>query len=154
MTSEEARIRRAVPADVLAMERVVKEAYSRYLARMDRPPGPMLDDYAAHVRAGHAWVLEQGGEVCGVLVLLPQADHLLLDNIAVAPAHHGRGLGRLLMDFADAEARRQGHAELKLYTNAVMHENVALYTHLGWVEYARGEQAGYRRIFMRKPLAG
>lgn len=150
----ESLIRLAQAADVAAMERVVREAYSHYLARMDRPPGPMLDDYAAHVREGHAWVLEREGAVLGVLVLLPEADHLLLDNIAVSPAHHGQGLGRILLGFAEAEALRQGHGELRLYTNAAMHENVAMYAHLGWIEYARGEQAGYQRVFMRKPLAG
>lgn len=150
----EPALRAAIPADVPAIERVVQAAYARYLARMDRPPGPMLDDYAAHAREGHAWVLEREGAILGVLVLLPEADHLLLDNIAVSPAHHGQGLGRLLLGFAEAEARRQGYGELRLYTNAAMHENVAMYAHLGWIEYARGEQAGYRRVFMRKPLAG
>lgn len=147
-------MRPARTADVAGMERVVREAYARYLDRMDRPPGPMLDDYAAHVREGNAWVLEREGAVLGVLVLLPEPDHLLLDNIAVAPAAHGQGLGRLLLGFAEAEARRLGHAELRLYTNAAMHENVAMYAHLGWVEYARGEQAGYQRVFMRKPVGG
>ena len=31
-----------------------------------------------------------------------------------------------------------------------MHENIALYTKLGWQEYGRGEQAGFQRVFMRK----
>ncbi len=146
-------IRSARAADIAAIERIVQEAYARYLERMDRPPGPMLDDYAAHVRQGNAWVLECEGAVAGVLVLLPEVDHLRVDNIAVAPAAHGRGLGRLLLDFAEAEARRRGLGELKLYTNTAMHENVAMYAHLGWVEYARGEQAGYQRVFMRKTLA-
>ena len=33
-----------------------------------------------------------------------------------------------------------------------MHENLVFYPRLGYVEYARGERAGYDRVFMRKRL--
>jgi GNAT superfamily N-acetyltransferase len=145
-------IRRAVVADVPAIERIVHDAYMKYVVRIGKPPGPMLDDYAARVAAGEVSVCAEGDGIAGILVLEPAADHLLLDNIAVAPAWQGRGVGRLLLDFADAEARRMGHAELRLYTHVLMHENIALYTKLGWREHGRGEQAGFQRVFMRKPV--
>jgi GNAT superfamily N-acetyltransferase len=145
-------IRRAVAADVPAIERIVHDAYVKYVARIGKPPGPMLDDYAARVAAGEVWVCAGGDGLAGVLVLEPAADHLLLDNIAVAPAWQGRGVGRLLLDFADGEARRAGYAELLLYTHVLMHENIALYARLGWQETGRGEQAGFQRVFMRKTV--
>lgn len=143
-------IRPAVAADVPAITSVVHDAYVKYVARIGKPPGPMLDDYAARVAAGQAWVCVEGDAVAGILVLEPEPDHLLLDNIAVAPAWQGKGVGRMLMEFADAEARRAGFAELRLYTHVLMHENIALYARTGWEEYARGEQAGFQRVFMRK----
>jgi GNAT superfamily N-acetyltransferase len=145
-------IRRAVAADVAAIERIVHDAYVKYVARIGKQPGPMLDDYAARVAAGEVFVGVEGDEVAGILVLERASDHLLLDNIAVAPAWQGRGVGRLLLDFADAEARRAGYAELRLYTHVLMHENIALYTRLGWQEHGRGEQAGFQRVFMRKQV--
>ena len=33
-----------------------------------------------------------------------------------------------------------------------MSENIALYRRLGYVEVARRREAGYRRIYMEKPL--
>jgi GNAT superfamily N-acetyltransferase len=51
-----------------------------------------------------------------LIVLLPKPDHLLLDNIAVAPARQGSGLGRWLLAFAEAEAVRRGYGEIRLYT--------------------------------------
>jgi GNAT superfamily N-acetyltransferase len=146
------RIRPADAADLPDIERIVRDAYTKYIERIGKPPGPMLDDYAAHVRTHTAWVLERDGDGAGVIVLLPEDDHLLLDNVAVDPAHAGRGLGRALMDFAEAEARRRGYSELRLYTHQKMTENVAMYHHLGWEETGRGEQAGYARVFFRKPL--
>jgi len=77
---------------------------------------------------------------------------LLLDNVAVDPNHQGKGIGRALIDFAEQEARRRGHAEIRLYTHQSMHENIVLYPRLGYEETGRGEQAGFQRVFFRKIL--
>jgi len=145
-------IRPAGHADLPAVTAIVEAAYTPYIARMGKKPGPMLDDYAALVRAHQVWVAEDAGEVAGVLVLLPEPDHLLLDNIAVAPERHGQGVGKALLRFVEDEARRRGFAELRLYTNEMMTENVALYARTGWTETGRGEQAGFQRVFFRKPV--
>lgn len=143
-------IRAADVSDVPAIGQIVLGAYRKYVERIGKPPGPMLDDYAAHVRDRTAWVAEAGGRIVGLLVLLPKEDHLLLDNVAVDPACHGRGIGRALLDFADREAIRRGYGELRLYTHEKMTENLAMYPALGWEETGAGEQGGYRRIFFRK----
>ncbi len=85
-------------------------------------------------------------------MLIDKRDHLLLDNIAIAPKYQGRGHGKRLVAFAEQECARRGFAELRLYTNVVMTENVALYTHLGFEETHRGEEAGYSRVYMRKQI--
>jgi ribosomal protein S18 acetylase RimI-like enzyme len=100
------------------------------------------------------WVIEAGSVLAGVIVLLPRADHLLLDNIAVAPARQGTGLGRWLLAFAEAEALRRGYREIRLYTHRTMTENQRLYAAIGYRETGRGTEAGYERVFMRKRLAG
>lgn len=146
------KIRPAEIADSPAMTRIVEAAYSKYIARIGKPPGPMLDDYAAHIRAHTAWVIECDGAVSGLIVLLPEVDHLLLDNIAVDPGSHGRRIGGALMRFAEAEALRRGYRELRLYTHEKMTENLAMYPALGWEETGRGEQAGYQRVFFRKAV--
>lgn len=61
-----------------------------------------------------------------------------------------RGVGKVLMGFAEREARRRGYRELKLYTHEKMTKNLAMYLALGWEETGRGEQAGYQRVFFRK----
>jgi GNAT superfamily N-acetyltransferase len=146
-------IRRAQPADRAVVERIVRDAYGTYVERIGKPPGPMLDDYAALIADGVISVLEDSnGTIAAIIVLLPKPDHLLLDNIAVGPDRQGQGLGRLLMAFAEDEARRLGHAELRLYMHEKMTENIALYGRLGFVETGRGQQAGYNRVFMTKRL--
>ena len=144
-------IRLARPEDRETVEAIVREAYSIYIARIGKPPGPMLDDYAALIAAGAVSILEGAdGVIAAIIVLLPKPDHLLLDNIAVRPDRQGQAFGRQLIAFAGAEARRLGHAELRLYTHATMIENIALYTRLGFVETGRGHEDGYDRVFMTK----
>ena len=145
-------IRSAVPADAEAVRAVVDAAYGHYVARIGKPPGPMLDDYAVRVAESVVWVIEEGGSVDGIIVLVPKPDHLLLDNVAVAPERQDLGLGRLLLAFAEAEALRRGYREIRLYTHQTMIENQRLYAAIGYRETGRGTEAGYDRVFMRKRL--
>jgi ribosomal protein S18 acetylase RimI-like enzyme len=145
-------VRPAGISDLNAMTQIVAAAYAKYIDRIGKAPGPMLDDYFAHIRNHTAWVIECDGMVAGLIVLLPENDHLLLDNVAVDPARHGMGIGRTLMRFAENEAARRGYSELRLYTHVTMTENLAMYPALGWQEAGRGEQAGYQRVFFRKSV--
>lgn len=145
-------IRPAEPADVDTVREVVRAAYAHYIARIGKPPGPMLDDYARRIADSQAWVLEHAGRIAGVLVLEAQTDSLLLDNIAVHPQNQGSGHGRTLMAFAEAEARRRGFAEIRLYTHVLMTENQALYRRLGYVETGRVTEKGFDRVYMAKLL--
>src|ERR1700747_3471949 len=112
---EEPVIRAATAADVPAIAEIVDHAYRHYITRIGKPPGPMLDDYAARVSEGAVWVLEARGVIAAIIVLLPAPNYLLLDNIAVPPARQGLGLGRRLLVFAKAEALRGGYCEIRLY---------------------------------------
>jgi ribosomal protein S18 acetylase RimI-like enzyme len=142
--------RQAAAADLPAISAVITAAYTRYLSRMDKPPGPMLRDYGPSIAAGHTWVV--GDPVIGVITLVPESDHLYIENVALDPAAQGRGLGRMLMEFAEQEAARQGLSKMTLLTHEVMTENQAIYARLGYTEVDRRTENGYRRIFMEKHL--
>lgn len=146
-------IRPANGEDVAAVGRLVRNAYGHYVARLGKPPGPMLDDYARRVADGQVWVLEEKGALAGVLVLEDDEDGaLLLDNIAIAPHAQGKGHGRTLVAFAEAEARRRGHTTIRLYTHVLMTENVAIYGRLGFAETHRVTEKGYDRVYLAKRL--
>jgi ribosomal protein S18 acetylase RimI-like enzyme len=145
-------IRQAVAGEAEAVRDVVLAAYAHYVARIGKPPGPMLDDYATRIADGQAWVLEDSGRIAGVLVLEEAADSFLLDNIAVRPECQGSGHGRMLMAFAEAEALRRGWGEIRLYTHVLMTENQVLYRRLGYVETGRVTEKGFERVYMAKAL--
>ena len=143
-------VRRARPAEAPLLRALVERACAAWVPVVGRRPMPMDDDYGARVSAGEAWVLEWADAVNGVLVLEDHADHLLLHNVAVEPARRGHGDGRALLDFAEAEARRRGFPEIRLYTNELMERNIALYAARGYAETERRREAGFCRVFMAK----
>ncbi len=143
-------IRRARPDEAPLLRALVERAYAPWVPVVGRRPMPMDDDYGARVSAGDTWVLEGADAVNGVLVLEDHADHLLLHNVAVEPAQRGLGDGRALLDFAEAEARRRGFPEIRLYTNELMERNIALYAARGYAETERRREAGFCRVFMAK----
>jgi len=145
-------VRLARPEDRPAVEAIVQAAYAPYVPRIGREPGPMLDDYAARIRARQVHVLEREGVIQGILVLIPQERSMLLDNIAVSPGAQGEGHGRTLLRFAEQAAIDAGYESIRLYTNEAMVENIALYSRIGFVETHRIEEKGLRRIYMLKPL--
>jgi ribosomal protein S18 acetylase RimI-like enzyme len=112
----------------------------------------VTDDYRRQIEAGNVWVLLQDDQLVGLVVLVLQRDHMLLDNVAVAPERQGRKLGRALIGFAEAKARECGYNEIHPYTNELMHQNLALYKRLGYQETARRLDSGFRRVFMTKTL--
>jgi GNAT superfamily N-acetyltransferase len=144
--------RPAKPGDAAALRALVRAAYAKYVPRLGREPAPMLDDYAARIAAGQAWVLEEDGALLGALILEDEPGALMLYNIAIAPEAQGKGIGRRLIAFTEAEARRRGYGLLRLYTNELMVENVAMYPRLGFTETHRGSEAGHRRVYFEKRL--
>ncbi|MER7276481.1 GNAT family N-acetyltransferase [Dactylosporangium sp. NPDC000244] len=142
---------RATAADAAVTEAVVAAAFAGYVPRIGRPPAPMTADYPALIAAGHVW-LGADPDPVGVLVLVPMPDHLLLDTVAVHPAAQGRGVGAALLRFAEERARALGLPEIRLYTNAAMHENLAYYPRRGYRETRRATEAGFHRVYYTKEL--
>jgi GNAT superfamily N-acetyltransferase len=145
-------IRPASIDDLPEIRRIVHAAYVKYVDRIGKPPAPMLDDYRKHILACQAWVMLDGTDIAGILILVPAADHLLLDNVAVDPRCRGSGIGRALIEFAEHEAARRGYNEIRLFTHQKMHENLLLYPGLGYEEIGRGTQDGFDRVFFRKRI--
>ncbi|WP_251977811.1 GNAT family N-acetyltransferase [Salinicola avicenniae] len=145
-------LRLATAADRPRVEALVNAAYGHYVERIGTVPGPMRDDYAAYIAAGYVTLLLDDEAIGGLLVLIPHDDTLLLDNVAVAPGHQGRGIGRRLMQLAEQRARELGLGSITLYTQEQMHENRAIYRHYGYVETHHARERGLDRVYLRKML--
>jgi ribosomal protein S18 acetylase RimI-like enzyme len=150
-------IRLARDEDAAAVSALVEAAYSMYIPRLGCKPLPMLEDYMALISKRIVHVLEENGVISGLVVLVPEDGAMMLSNIAVSPAAQGRGLGRALLDFAEAKARADGFESIRLYTNEVMIETLAIYEHCGYSEIQRKEDVistslSSKRVCMAKQL--
>ena len=144
-------IRPATPADAPACRAIAHAAYAQYVPLMGRQPAPMLADYAAHIAHDTVFVLAADDAPLGYTVIVQDGGEYWLDNIAVDPARQGHGLGRRLIDHAEAwlAARTDRY---RLYTNQAMTANAHWYRALGFTEYFRGEVDGYARIYFERRL--
>lgn len=147
-------VRPAEAADRAAIEGLVTRAYQPWIERIGIRPRPMEQDYAEQIASADAFVLEDDGEIAGLLILVADGGHLAVDNVAVDPSRQGEGLGRRLLAYAEERARERGVSELRIYTHQKMTENIELYARLGYVEYERRSENGRDGVFMAKPLSG
>ena len=146
-------LRRAGPADAIAIDALTQAAYARWVPIISRKPRPMTVDYALAVREHLIDLLEDADGLAALIELAVEPDHVLIVNLAVAPARQGQGLGSRLLAHAEEVARDHGRPLLRLYTNRLMTTNIALYRSRGYAvdreeEYAPGGVA----VHMSKPV--
>ncbi len=95
-------------------------------------------NFADSLQASHwAWVLRQNGELLGFAVLMGVLDEAHLLNIAIAPAHQGRGLGARLLRHVQAWSSRRGMVSMYLEVRPSNTRARTLYRHLGFQEIGR-----------------
>ena len=150
----EISLRQATADDVDGLTRLVQSAYGHYVERLGGSPRPLLDDYAEVVASRTVTVAERDGELVGLLVTDVDEEGFVVDNVAVAPAHQGTGVGRVLLEHAEAQGRAAGYGSIYLYTHELMTENQELYARIGYAEYKRVQHGGHLSVvYMRKRLA-
>lgn len=145
-------IRPAEHDDAPGITACVCSAFLHYIERIGKQPGPMLENYADVIRKFQVHVAIQNEIVVGAIVLKIIEAGFYLDNVAVRPSVKGMGVGRQLLAFAEAEARRQGFNSIILATHELMVENRELYARIGYHEYDHRVVNGYPRVFFRKSL--
>lgn len=95
-------------------------------------------NFADSLEAGHSvWVLRQGGELLGFVVVMGVLDEAHLLNVAVAPSRQGKGLGARLLRHAMAVAVQQGALSMYLEVRLSNTRAEALYRNFGFREIGR-----------------
>jgi ribosomal protein S18 acetylase RimI-like enzyme len=112
----------------------------------------MTADYAEALRKHRFDLLYVEGTLAALIETIAEADHLLIENVAVSPAFQGRGLGRKLMAHAEKLAASSGFDEIRLYTNKLFAENVRLYGRLGYKVDREEQLKGGVAVHMSKPI--
>jgi N-acetylglutamate synthase-like GNAT family acetyltransferase len=98
-------LRRATSADAGTVRALTRLAYAKWVPLIGREPKPMTADYRRAIIEHIVDLYEHDGQLCALIELIPMSDHLLIENIAVHPDHHGEGLGDKLLEHAEQQAR-------------------------------------------------
>jgi GNAT superfamily N-acetyltransferase len=149
--SDKEELRQGVATDAAAIRDLTRAAYAKWVPLIGREPKPMTADYAEALREHRFDLLYVEGRLVALIETIRGADHLLIENVAVAPSHWGRGFGRKLLAHAEQMAASLGLSETRLYTNKLFAENVQLYGKLGY-RVDREEFNGGVVVHMRKPV--
>lgn len=146
-------LRRAGPADAPAVRALTREAYAKWIAVIGREPLPMQVDYDEAVLKHRFDLLYEDDTLAALIETSAEPDHLLIVNVAVAPAFQGRGLGRRLLAHAEQLALNAGFAEIRLYTNKLFVGNIRLYLGLGYRVCREEPLNGGVTVHMSKAIA-
>ncbi|MFZ1680810.1 MAG: GNAT family N-acetyltransferase [Rhizobiaceae bacterium] len=130
-------IRHATADDLALVTRMTADAYAPWTELLGAPPIPVREDYLPRIERGEVRILERSGQPAGLLVVETHPDHLMIFSVAVARRFQGLGFGIHLLRHAEDLARAAGVGELRLYTNARMDRNIALYKSFGYRETGR-----------------
>ena len=144
------QIRRAGPADAADVRELTRSAYAKWVPLIGREPVPMVADYERAVREHMIDLLFVGAGLVALIETVNKADHLLIENLAVAPPFQGRGYGRLLLDHAERLAASLRLPELKLYTNQQFATNIEFYGRHGFAVDREEPFMGGFKVHMSK----
>lgn len=150
--SDTEALRRGVATDVPAIRELTRSAYAKWVPVIGREPKPMTADYAEAVRNHRFDLLYLEGKLAALIETIPEADHLLIENVAVSPPFQGHGLCRKLIAHAEKVAASMGFSETRLYTNKLFAENVRLYGKLGYRVDREEEFQGGIVVHMSKSI--
>lgn len=117
------------------------------------------DHFLHEIAAPHSYpyVVECGGVVAGYVCLTALFEEAQILDIAVAPDMRGRGLARMLMDYAIGLAIDKGAELLALEVRSTNRAAISLYERLGFIQC--GVRARYYdgvddALLMEKKLQG
>lgn len=155
MEQNEPNLRLADPSELKAVALLTERAYAVYTQLLGAPPIPVSEDYGPRIASKQVWLLELSNTPVGLIVLEPHTDHILIFSIAVAPEFQGRKFGARLLQWAEEKAGETEIDLIKLYTNARMERNIALYSAFGYRETGRRDnpkRPGWIVLDMEKRL--
>jgi ribosomal protein S18 acetylase RimI-like enzyme len=125
-------LRSATNQDVEAIRTLTRAAYAEWVPVIGREPKPMTADYAEAVKKHRIDLLHIDGKLVALIEMIPQNDHLLIENVAVSPAFQNRGLGRRLLAHAERVTASLGCELVKLYTHKMFVKSIELYARYGY----------------------
>jgi RimJ/RimL family protein N-acetyltransferase len=136
-------VRAARPADARGVAELIARcdaSYGEWAPDGWEPPPPDEELARDRLFAGRAWsrVVENGGQVVGVVSWRPADAGALLSWLFVDPSRWGSGLAQELLDAAVSSMRSAGLAEAELWVHDENARARRFYERNGWAPTGEG----------------
>ncbi|MBS3984715.1 MAG: GNAT family N-acetyltransferase [Selenomonadales bacterium] len=154
-------VRLATEADLPALHRLVREAYSEHIARGLNFTGTYQDEQTTRERmeGNEVYLVCRGEEVIATVTLSSDESRdgscgLYVTQLAVSPTYKRQGIGRWLLRYAADCGQERGAAFLRLDTAIPATHLVSLYQSEGFrvIDEVQWEGKAYRSYIMEKQL--
>lgn len=146
-------LRQAKRSDVAAIRHLTRQAYAKWVPLIGREPKPMTADYERAVQRHRFDLLSSDGLLAALIETIDEGEHLVIENLAVAPSFQRQGLGRFLLAHTEQLATRLSRPRIRLYTNKRFVENIRFYELAGY-QIDREEDVGFGiSVHMSKAVA-
>lgn len=148
-------IRRALPQDAAGIFACAVAAFSDYIMLISRTPAPMMEDYYEGILSHHCFLAEDERGLLGFILLKEderESGLMWLEVLACDPQYQGDGTGTALLSLAEAHMRALRKTECRLYSHVKYTRAHTLYQRFDYETYARVQEQGYDRYYMKKSL--
>ena len=124
--------RRGSRKDIPAIRALVQIAYAKWIPLIGREPLPMSANYDQTIDLHRFDLFFRGADLVAILETKENDDHLLIENVCVAPDCQRAGLGKSLLRAAEDIAASKSYKVIRLDTNKLFSGNVELYQCSGY----------------------
>jgi GNAT superfamily N-acetyltransferase len=144
-------IRPSDAGEVLTVQRAAFVSEAQIYGNPSTPPlVQTLEELEAELQDAGGYVALVGERIVGAIRTRESDGILLIGRIAIAPDLQGAGIGRRLLETAEAASTC---TEAELFTGSLSEANIRLYEECGYRESARVDgDDGTAQVFMRKRL--
>ena len=143
-------IRSEDAGEVLTIQRAAFVSEAIIYGNPDMPPlTQTLAELEAELQTAKGWVARMDGRLVGAIRVREDDGLLLIGRIAIAPDRQGSGIGRTLLETAEAHSDA---TEAELFTGSLSEANIRLYESCGYVETQRVPGDGSDEVYLRKKL--
>ena len=112
----------------------------------------MVTDYDVAVLKHRIDLAYASDQFVGLIEMIVEPEHLLIENVAIHPDHQGQGFGRALLLHAEAVAKIRNKPTIRLYTNGLFVANISLYLMCGYKIDRREAFRGGTMVHMSKSV--
>jgi ribosomal protein S18 acetylase RimI-like enzyme len=158
MSTNPIQFRQANENEVPLLLAILHAAFEEYRGRLDPPSGvhaETMESVQAKLKTAKAVIAYVGNEAAGCVFYERESNHIYLGRLSVLPQFRKLGIGRVLINYVEAQAVNLGVPRVQLGVRIALPRLKAYYEKLGYRIVSYEKHPGYTQptyVTMEKNL--